>query len=64
MPRIPKPEIGDRIVFKACTRYSFNKATRVVNGYYNGRPTVRYAGYAEFVVDAGEIIKVIKKEAK
>lgn len=56
-----KPQIGDKIIFKACTRDSFNKATRIVNGFCNGMPTVRYAGYSEFVVKPGEIITIIKR---
>ncbi len=55
-----RPEMGDKIVFKACTRDSFNKATRIVNGFYNGMPTVRYAGYSDFVVKPSEIITIIK----
>lgn len=56
------PKIGDTIIFKACTRYSFKKATRIVNGFMYGNPTVRYAGYSDFMVKPSEIIQIITKE--
>lgn len=49
-------KIGDRITFRAATRWSDRKATRVVNGFFNGRPTVRFGGWADFVVRPEEII--------
>lgn len=52
-------KIGDRITFKAATRDSYRKATRVVNGFHFGQPTVRYAGWSNFVVRPAEISAVI-----
>lgn len=50
-------KVGDRITFKAATRWSHRKATRVVNGFYCGRPTVRYAGCGGFIVHPFEILE-------
>lgn len=52
-------KIGDRITFRAATRDSDRTATRVVNGFdpWN-RPTVRYAGWADFIVRREEISAV------
>jgi len=56
--------VGDRITFKAATRSSHRKATRMVTGFtINGRPEVRYEGWADFVVSPWEIIEV-KNEVK
>lgn len=54
-----KIKIGDRITFKAATRFSYSKATRVVNGFCNGMPTVRYAGWPNFIVRPNEILEVL-----
>jgi hypothetical protein len=51
---------GDRIVFKAATRWGFKKATRIVNGFWDNEPTVRFGGWSDFVVHAHEIKEVIK----
>ena len=53
-------KIGDRITFRALTRWSNEKATRVVNGYWlnSSNPTVRYSGCGNFVVGLDEIICV------
>lgn len=53
-------EVGDRITFKACTRYSNNKVTRKVNGFWGSTdsPTVRYEGWSDFAVKPSEIIEV------
>lgn len=54
---------GDRIKFKAATRSDFKSVWRVVNGFWlDGRPTVRYHGYSNFVVSASEIQEVAKAE--
>ena len=50
-------EVGDRIEFKAATRWNCGKVTRVVNGFWDEfsttiegkRPTVRYGGWGDFV---------------
>lgn len=57
-------KVGDRITFKSPTRYSFRKATRVVNGFLWGRPTVRFGGWADFAVRPWEIIEHHPKERK
>ena len=61
--------VGDRLTFKAATRWSCAKATRKVNGFYNlyaddgctirdKYPTVRYGGWPDFVVRPYEIISI------
>lgn len=54
---------GDRITFKAATRHSYRKVTRVVNGFWlsTNKPTVRYQGWSDFAVQAHEIIEVHPK---
>ena len=52
--------IGDRIIFKAQTRFSNEKVMRVVNGFYDGKPTVRYASWPNFIVNPNEISNIIK----
>lgn len=64
-----KIEIGDTLVFviKAIRyRVQRGKIKRIVTGFWfsNGYPTVRFAGYGNFVVKPYEIIDVIKKESK
>jgi hypothetical protein len=55
-------QIGDRITFRATTRWSDEATTRVVNGFDPlGRPTVRYGGYPDFIVRRAEISKVYPK---
>lgn len=55
---------GDRITFKAATRYSFQKATRVVKGFdHLGRPLVQYNGYTDFIVCWPEVIKILPAKA-
>ena len=52
-------ELGDKITFKAITRWSNKQAIRIVNGFdYFGRPTVRYSGCGDFVVRLREISQV------
>ena len=54
-----KSDIGKRITFKAVTRWSCSKATRVIQGItLNGRPEVRYGGWSNFVIRPEEIIKI------
>lgn len=48
--------VGDRITFRAVCRWNSAKATRVINGFYNGRPTVAFGGYRDFVVRLDEIL--------
>ena len=55
-----KIEIGDKITFRAATRWNCGKVTRVVNGFYDSKnkiPTVRYGGWSDFVVKPNEIKK-------
>jgi len=51
-------EVGDRITFRAVTRWSDAAATRKVNGFYQGMPTVRFGGHPDFVVRPNEIMAV------
>ena len=48
--------VGDRITFRSATRWSCAKATRVINGFYGDRPTVRYGGCPNFIVRRSEIL--------
>lgn len=57
-----KMKVGDLLTFKAATRYSFKKATRVITGFdHYGRPLVRYSGWSDFIVQPKEIISVRRK---
>ena len=53
-------KVGDRITFRAVTRHTGAKATRVVNGFWGStdKPTVRYQGWSNFAVRRSEIIEV------
>ena len=63
-------KMGDRIKFRAATRWSCAAVWRKVNGFrkdpvFNWRdgvtsnwPTVRYGGHSDFVVRSDEIIEV------
>lgn len=52
---------GDLLTFKAATRCDYKKATRKITGFDNyGRPLVRYAGWADFIVQPKEIISVAR----
>jgi len=55
-------QVGDIIKFKAPTRNSNKAVWRKVNGFYGntGMPTVRFEGWASFVVKIHEIIEVDK----
>ncbi|WP_292960525.1 hypothetical protein [Novosphingobium sp. UBA1939] len=58
-----KIRIGDRIKFKAATRSSYRVAVRKVNGFTpDGRPTVGYHGWSNFVVEPHEIIDRLDRE--
>jgi len=57
--RRTKLKVGDRIKFHAIARFATRPVTRKVNGFWvDGRPTVNYQGYKEFVVRWREIIAV------
>lgn len=59
MARIKKMRVGDLLAFKAATRCSYRRATRVITGFDPlGRPEVRYAGWSGFIVKPHEIIAV------
>ena len=49
---------GQRITFKSPTRSGNIKAIRIINGTFNGLPTVRFNGWVNFVVRQNEIIKI------
>ena len=52
-------QIGDRIKFFATCRWSTKSTWRKINGFwYNGMPTVRYAGCAQFVIHWDEITEL------
>ena len=50
---------GQRITFKSPTRSGNVKATRIINGTFNSLPTVRFNGWASFVIRRNEIIKIL-----
>ena len=55
-------EVGDRIRFRAATRWSDRLVWRQVNGFDHGRPTVRF-GWPQFIVRLHEITEVEKANA-
>lgn len=61
MAKAKRPDIGDRIVFRSITRWNDKIATRIVNGYVCGNPTVRFGGWRDFVVRPDEIVAIIPK---
>ena len=64
MTKHKKMRVGDLLTFKAATRCSYAKATRVITGFdHLGRPEVRYAGWSDFIVQPKEIISVERKRA-
>jgi hypothetical protein len=49
-------KIGDRITFRAVTRFTGAEVTRKVRGFWHsGKPTVKYQGHADFIVNWDEI---------
>ena len=56
-------KVGDRIKFRAVTRWSGATASRIVNGLYLGRPTVRFGGFASFIVRSDEVLSVEPAQA-
>lgn len=60
MPDVfPEIKIGDRIRFTAALREGNRTAVRVVTGFYNGSPEVRFNGYRDFIVRRAEISEVL-----
>jgi hypothetical protein len=55
--------IGDIIRFRVAIREGMRTADRKVTGFYNGRPTVAFRGYRDFVVAWREILLVNGKSA-
>ena len=51
---------GQKITFKSPTRSGNLKATRIINGTFNGLPTVRFNGWVNFVIRQKEIIEINK----
>ena len=63
--RAQKSDIGKRVVFRATTRYSDRKATRVIKGIIgNGNIVVSYAGWSDFQVYPHEIIEILEPHQK
>jgi hypothetical protein len=50
--------ISDTIRFRVAVREGMRTVTRKVTGFYNGKPTVAYRGYRDFVVAWREILLV------
>lgn len=62
MARLKKMRVGDLLTFKAATRYSYRKATRIITGFdHYGRPEVSYSGWRGFIVRPNEIISVERR---
>lgn len=61
-------KVGDRITFRAATRYDYRKATRVVthewDPFFSPRVGVSYNGWKGFWVHPDEIIEHHPKEVK
>jgi hypothetical protein len=53
-------KIGDNITFKSPTRNGNIKATRKINGTFNGLPTVQFNGWSNFVIKQNEILDIWK----
>jgi len=49
---------GQKITFKSPTRNGNVKAIRIINGTFNGLPTVRFNGWVNFVIRQNEIIEI------
>jgi hypothetical protein len=49
---------GQRITFKSPIRFGNFKATRIINGTFNGLPTVKFNGWPAFVIKENEIINI------
>ena len=49
---------GQIITFKSPTRSGNIKAKRIINGTFNGLPTVRFNGWSNFVIRQNEIIEI------
>lgn len=56
-------EPGDRIRFRAATRWSEAAVWRKVVGMDGDSPLVRFGGYSEFLVHPHEVIEVQKAPA-
>ena len=54
-------KIGQRITFKSPTRCGNFKATRIINGTFNGLPTVKFNGWDSFIIKENEIINITKE---
>lgn len=53
-------KIGDRIRFRAVTRWSDSPATRIIRSFdCNNRPVVRFGGWSYFIVERSEILEVV-----
>ena len=51
-------KVGDKIKFKAVTRWGYKAAWRTINGFDGQRPTVRFSGWSNFIVNLGEIVDI------
>jgi len=61
--RAKKSDIGKRVVFRATTRCSDRKTTRVIKGILeNGNIEVTYAGWPDFQVYPREIIEILEPD--
>lgn len=63
MSKAPSIEPGDRIKFRAATRWSDAAVWRKVVGMDGDSPLVRFGGYSEFLVHPHEVIDIQKASA-
>jgi hypothetical protein len=50
-------KIGDRIRFRAVTRWTDKPAVRQIRGFdHHDRPLVRFGGWSDFIVERSEIL--------
>lgn len=52
--------VGDRIRFRAVTRFGADSAVRVVKGFHGNHPLVRFNGWDSFVVSPDEVSSVVR----
>ncbi len=51
-------KLGDRIQFRSSTRFGDKVVWRIVTGWEGEKPTVRFRGQNEFLVELGDILAI------
>ena len=57
-------KLGDYIKFRVALREGMRTATRKITGFYDGKPTVGFNGYRDFIVRPAEILEVLAEGQK